>query len=45
MTFINESGKGGVAKESLGGRAESALKGVRARREADEAGQYLDPRN
>jgi hypothetical protein len=41
MTFLNDGPKGGTAKEGLGGRAEGALRGVRARREADEAGQYI----
>lgn len=40
MTFLNESGKSGVPREGPGGRAESALRGVKARRDADEAGQY-----
>ncbi|KAF8592006.1 RhoGAP-domain-containing protein [Ramaria rubella] len=37
MTFLNESGKNGGAKEGLSGRPEGALRGVRAKREADEA--------
>jgi len=41
MTFLND-GKSGTAKEGLGGRAEGALRGVRAKREADEAGQYIN---
>ena len=45
MTFLNESGKSGVPRESTGGRAEGALRGVRARRDADEAGQYFEPYN
>lgn len=45
MTFLNESGKSGVAKEGLGGRAEGALRGVRARRDADDAGQNIEPNN
>ena len=45
MTFLNESGKSGMPRESLGGRAEVALRGVRARRDADEAGQYLEQYN
>jgi hypothetical protein len=34
MTFLNEN-KGGTLKD---GRADNALRGVRAKREADEAG-------
>jgi hypothetical protein len=42
MTFINESGKSGVTREGIGARTEVALRAVRAKREADEAGQYLE---
>jgi len=41
MTFLNEGPKNSTAKEGPGGRAEGALRVVRARREADEAGQYI----
>jgi len=44
VSFLNTEGsKNGGVKEMLSGRPEAAIKGVRAKREADEAGTFHCP--
>ena len=40
MTFLNEN-KGAALKDGLAGRSDGALRNVRAKREADEAGKQI----